>query len=142
MSPPSLTSFLILYDSEWTSLSLSVQPNDYPFSHPFFLNMYKRDSFLSLLIGMEYSIFSNEYGILNLYNNHMQLSIIPWFFLYFSLFCQYKSFDCRFGILHVIKLAFPANISQQSLTFSIEVFRSWFFYLCRNFWSMYFVLSR
>ena len=48
-------------------------------------------------------------------------------FLLFLFQSQSWYFDRRFAIFHVIKEPFTTNISQQSLIFSLEVIRSWFF---------------
>ena len=91
------------------------------------MNIYKSDSFLSRLIGMTYSNYSNEYGISNIYNDHMPLSIILWFFpVIFSLFYKYWYFGWRLEVLRVIKVPCLTNISKQFLMFSLEFFRSWF----------------
>ena len=70
--------------------SLSIQPNDYQHFHILkilFLEMYKRDYFLSHLTGMTHYNFPNESKIYNLYNNHTPLSILLGF--YFVIFLPF-----------------------------------------------------
>ena len=57
---------------------------------------------------------------------HFQLSLYFSSYIYI-FFSEYWYFGWRFGIIFVINVPRPANISQQSLTFSIEVFSSWVF---------------
>ena len=105
--------------------SLIFQPNDYPIFHTYLylsLKMYKRNFSTNFSMNLEFLIFIMVAW-------HFQSSLV--FFLFFILFfIQYWYFDWRFGVVHVIKEPFTTNISQQSLIFSIEVFRSWVFYFC------------
>ena len=87
-SPPSLMFLFSVTTHHHPVSSLSVLPNDYPFFHhlKIFSEDLQKELFLSRLIGMIYSNFSNESGIFNLYNNHITLSILLWFFLLFFSF--------------------------------------------------------
>ena len=73
----------------------------------------------------------------NYINDHMPLLTILWFFILLPLlFSRSLPFYWRFWIVHVIEVPHPTNTSQQSLIFSLKLFRNWFFYF-NNFFKIF-----
>ena len=100
-SPPSLMSIVLQTTQYQPVSSLSVQPSYYQCFHNskiFSMKMYKRDYFLSRLIGTKY-LKNNESGISDSYNNHMSLSIILGFYLFLKKKLNLGTFIGYFGSL-------------------------------------------
>ena len=120
--------------------SLIVKTNDYTFFHPLkiiFLNMYRKYIFLITFDRHDISKFLMNLEFLIFINITFQFQLYLDFSCHSSPLSQYWSFDWRFGMVHVINYPFTTNIIQQSLIFSIKVFRSWFFYFFRIFLNVF-----